>query len=110
MWICSPRTVVKNLILARDIDKEVYQGKSRTVNLPGITVTVNDMLKALEKVGGKRALDLVIEERDEATEKIVESWPPHFDTALAKSFGFIDDGPLERTLKEYMEDYGSTHS
>ena len=107
VWICSPRTVIKNLILARDIPKEKFQGKSRTVNLPGITVTVQEMLKALENVGGKKALDLVEEERDEVTERIVESWPPRFDTSLAKNLGFVDDGPLERTLKEYMEDYGT---
>lgn len=107
LWICSPRTVVKNLIHARDIPREKYRGKSRTVNLPGITVTVHEMLQALQNVGGKPALDLIEEKRDEATEKIVESWPPRFDTSLAKSFGFVDDGPLERTLQEYLEDYGT---
>lgn len=105
IWICSPRTVVKNLIHARDIPPEKYRGKSRIVNLPGVTVTVQDMLQALEIVGGKAALDLIEEKRDEAIEKIVESWPPHFDTSLAKSFGFVADGPLERTLQEYIEDY-----
>ena len=110
VWICSPRTVIKNLILARDVPTEKYHGKSRTVNLPGITVTVQEMLRALESVGGEQALNLVEEERDEAIEKIVETWPPRFDTSLAKSFGFVDDGPLEQTLKEYIEDYGTNNS
>lgn len=109
VWICSPRTVVKNLIQARDIPKEKYQGKSRTVNLPGITVTVKEMLKALENVGGKQALNLIDEKHDEAIEAIVETWPPRFDTSLAKSLGFLDDGPLERTLEEYIQDYGTTN-
>lgn len=68
------------------------------------------MLKALKNVGGKEAVDLVEEKRDEATERIVESWPPRFDTSLAESLGFINDGPLEKTLKEYVEDYGSNLS
>lgn len=110
LWICSPRTVVKNLIHARDIPQEKYRGKSRTVNLPGVTVTVQEMLQALENVGGKPALDLIEEKRDEGIENIVESWPPHFDTSLAKSLGFVDDGPLERTLQEYIEDYPTKKS
>jgi len=57
IWICSPRTVVKNLLIARDIPADRFEG-SRIVNLPGITVTVKEMLDALEEVGGNDALRL----------------------------------------------------
>ena len=50
IWICSPYTVVKNLIHAKDIPKEAF-GDSRTVNLPGLKVSVQEMLDAL--VGSK---------------------------------------------------------
>ena len=106
VWICSPRTVVKNLILVRGIPKEKFPN-TRIVNLPGITVTVNEMLEALKAVGGDEALKRVEEQRDEATEKIVLSWPTRFDVSRAKQLGFADDGPLERTLQEYLEDYGA---
>lgn len=104
IWICSPRTVVKNLIIARDIPKEKFPG-TRIVNLPGITVTIKEMLDALKAVGGEKALELVQEEKDEATEKIVLSWPTRLDTSRARHLGFAEDGPLEQTLKEYIEDY-----
>ena len=104
IWICSPRTVVKNLLLARKIPPEHYRGSSRIVNLPGITVSVQQMLDALKAVGGEKALSLVKEERDEGTQKIVESWPTKLNTEKANALGFIDDGPLERTLKEYVGD------
>ena len=106
VWICSPRTVVKNLIVARDIPKEKFPN-TRIVNLPGITVTVNEMLEALKAVGGQEALQLVEEQRDEAIEKIVLSWPTRLDVSRAKQLGFADDGPLERTLQQYLEDYGA---
>lgn len=102
VWICSPKTVVKNLIHARDIPKAHF-GQSRIVNLPGITVTVQDMLDALEKVGGQKALDLIEDQRDEAVEMIVESWPVSFDTSRAKELGFAGDGTLEQTLRDYMK-------
>lgn len=105
MWICSPRTVVRNLVLARSVPGDVF-GRSRIVNLPGVTVTVQDMLEALNAVGGEKMSELVEERRDEAVERIVDTWPPRFDVSRAKDLGFLDDGPLERTVREYMEDYG----
>lgn len=106
IWICSPRTVVKNLILARDISKERFPG-TRIVNIPGVTVTVREMLDALKAVGGDEAIKLVEEKRDEATEKIVLSWPTRVDISRAKALGFAEDGTLTNTLQEYIDDYGS---
>ena len=106
LWVCSTRTIIRNLVLAKDIAPEKFGG-SRVVNLPGITVKVEQMLDALGKVGGEAALSLVEEKRDPAVEKIVNNWPARFDTTKAKQVGFVDDGPLERTLQEYIEDYGS---
>ena len=104
LWICSPRTVVKNLLLAMKIPKERLQG-SRVLNLPGISVSVHEMLKALEDVGGVEARELVEEKRDEAVETIVKGWPTRLNTSKAKSLGYADDGPLVQTLKEYIDDY-----
>lgn len=106
--MCSPRTVVKNLIHARDIPAESYGGGSRVVNLPGVTVSIHEMLAALKAVGGQEALDLIEEKRDATTTSIIESWPAKYDTARAKQLGFTDDGSLEQTLQDYIEDYGST--
>lgn len=106
VWVCSTRTAVKNLVFARDIPMEKFGGRSRVVNLPGIAVTVNQMLHALEDIGGAKALSLVEERKDPAIENIVLSWPTRFDTSKAKSLGFIEDGPLQRTVREYVEEHG----
>lgn len=65
------------------------------------------MLEALKAIGGQDAFDLVKEQRDTPTEKIVESWPAKYDTLKAKELGFTEDGTLEQTLKDYVEDYGT---
>lgn len=65
------------------------------------------MLDALKAVGGEEALKLVEEKRDEATEKIVLSWPTRINVSRAKKLGFADDGSLENTLQEYIQDYGA---
>jgi hypothetical protein len=103
MWVCAPKTVVKNLVLVKDVPKEKF-GLSRTVNLPGQTVKVSAILDALEQVGGKEARALVQEKRDAATEKIVLGWPYRFDIGRANSLGLAGDC----SLREIVEDFAAS--
>ncbi|TLD20403.1 hypothetical protein PspLS_08784 [Pyricularia sp. CBS 133598] len=105
MWVASPATVVKNLIAVKDVPAEKF-GLWRTVNLPGITVTVREMLDALETVGGKEKRALVTEERDEKIEKIVCSWPSSMDTSRAQSMGLAADVPILETVKAFAKSEG----
>ncbi|KAK1580070.1 NAD-dependent epimerase/dehydratase [Colletotrichum navitas] len=100
MWVCSPRTVVGNLVAVKDIHRDQF-GRSRVVNLPGVTVTVADILDALETIGGKEARSLVREERNPQIEAIVESWPAFFDVSKALSLGLAQDGDLITTVKDF---------
>lgn len=102
MWICSPRTVVANLVRVKDVPADRF-GRSRTVNLPGITVSVQEILCALEQVGGRAAVDLVHEARDPRVEAIVESWPARFDVARARALGLSGDVPLVDTVAAFAD-------
>lgn len=101
-WVCSPRTVVRNLVRMREVPGEAFGGR-RVVNLPGRTVTVEEILAALEKVGGMEAREKVVEERDEKVERIVESWPTRFDTTKARELGFEEDVSLEETVRAFAD-------
>lgn len=105
VWISSPATVVKNLIAIKDVPKEKF-GLFRVVNLPGILVTVNEMLDALEQVGGKEKRALVKEERDPATEKVVYSWPTKFNTQRATDLGLSADVPFLETVRVFAQREG----
>jgi nucleoside-diphosphate-sugar epimerase len=105
MWVCSPRTVVTNLIRIKNVPGDKF-GLSRVTNLPGITVTVQQMLDALEKVGGSQALGLVEEERDAKIEAIVGSWPARFDTSRARGLRLEADQTLLATVNEFAESLG----
>ena len=105
VWVCSTRSVVRNLVLAKDIPKEKF-GSSRVVNLPGLTLTVDEMLKALVAVGGEKALALVEHKRDHRTEQIVYSWAYKYNVKRALEIGFAAaDTPAERIVQEFVEDY-----
>ncbi|KAI1872870.1 uncharacterized protein JN550_003744 [Neoarthrinium moseri] len=102
MWVCSPQTVVSNLVFVKDIPKENF-GKSRIVNLPGITVTVQHILDALDSVGGSKATSLIEEARDPSIEAIVGSWPAKFDISRATSLGMKGDVTLVETVKAFAD-------
>ncbi|KAB8265314.1 Metalloenzyme, LuxS/M16 peptidase-like protein [Aspergillus pseudonomiae] len=100
MWICSPYTVVKNLVHAKDIPKEAF-GESRSVNLPGLKVSIQEMLDALEEIGGKERRALVEEKYDAAIDKIVQTWTPNFKTDRAIKLGFSEDVPMIENIRQY---------
>ncbi|KAK7924759.1 hypothetical protein PG985_006813 [Apiospora marii] len=102
MWVCSPRTVVKNLVLVKDV-KDYAFGITRSVNLPGIRVTVQEMLYALEAVGGSEATSLIDEVPDPEVAGIVESWPANFNTSYAKELGMVPDVALVETVKAFAD-------
>ncbi|KAJ5131196.1 uncharacterized protein N7515_007235 [Penicillium bovifimosum] len=100
VWICSPYTIIKNLMHARTVPKEAF-GESRSVNLPGLKVTVQQMLDSLLEVGGKERRDLVEEKYDAATDKIVQTWTPQFDTTRAFELGFAADISMEENIRRF---------
>lgn len=100
MWICSPYTVVKNLLHARTIPKEAF-GESRSVNLPGLKVSIQEMLDALEQIGGPERRGLVEEKYDADIDRIVQTWTPDFETARALKLGFSEDISMVENIRQY---------
>ncbi|KAL4950943.1 hypothetical protein BDW69DRAFT_201763 [Aspergillus filifer] len=109
LWVCSTRTIIRNLVRARDVTfgTEAY---SRIVNLPGVTVAVQEILDGLRNVGGDEALQRVVDRPDPVVQKIVGSWPAIFDIQKAISLGFYPDVDLTETIRAYIEDYGQAAS
>ncbi|ELX8379748.1 D-erythronate dehydrogenase [Providencia vermicola] len=106
LWLSSPETVVSNFIHAATISAEKF-GLSRTVNLPGITVTVQGMIDALRDVAGQDAVDLIRFEPDEAINRIVASWPGKFDISRALGLGFRADGSFADAIRSFITHHGS---
>jgi nucleoside-diphosphate-sugar epimerase len=102
LWIASPRAAVAGLIHAHESAVEQW-GHSRIANLPGITVTVEEMLQALARAGGDP--NLVRFERDPAIEQIVCTWPSRFDTTREQHMGFVADRGIDEIVQAYVEDY-----
>lgn len=102
-WVCSPRTLIDNLVFALTLPHDALPSHKRTVNMPGLLATVQDMMDALAKVGGEDKLRHVKEEEDPALSKILYSWAYKFDNKLALSLGFKPDISFEQAVREYVE-------
>ncbi|WP_323937144.1 D-erythronate dehydrogenase [Aeromonas hydrophila] len=97
LWLSSPATVVANFLLAATLPK----GDGRSINLPGISVTVGEMLTALTQAGGQAARDRVQFAADPAIERIVASWPGRIDNQRATALGFMAD----RTFADIIDSF-----
>jgi D-erythronate 2-dehydrogenase len=103
LWLSSPATVIRNLIHAGAVDGDKLEGR-RTLNLPGICVTVADMLTSLERIGGPEARAHVTLAEDERIKKIVVSWPGDFDVSRPLSLGFTRDRDFDSVVQSYRQD------
>ena len=102
-WLCSPKTLAENLVYALQVEGSRLPSHRRVVNMPGIGVTVQEMMDALAKVAGEEKLGLLREETDEDMERILRSWGTTFDNSLAYELGFKKDVSFEQAVRDYKE-------
>lgn len=105
MWLSSPRTAVANLVHASELPA-AQVGAWRAMNVPGISVTVGQMLEALENVGGAEARALVTDEPDQRVMDIVCSWPGDFEVDRLLGLGFVRDESFEAVVEQYRREVG----
>lgn len=108
IWLASPDTTVANLAHALTIEPEQFsacgRGDSRTLNLPGLTVTVKEMIQALAHVANEATVERIQHQPDDAISAIVASWPSRFDVSLARSFGFAQDENFEEIVRAFLRE------
>ena len=108
MWVLSPRSTVHNLLHAHEVDAAAF-GSAGAVNLPGLSITVGDMIAAMGRVAGEAPVKLVKWEEDAAIMKLVRTWPGDFITARGEHMGFIRDTNYDDVVRAYMDDELGQH-
>jgi len=103
LWLLSPRKAIENLIAALELDTALL-GTRRALNLPGISVSVDEMVAALREVAGEQAVRRIVWERDARVEKIVGSWPGRWDTSRAESLGLTGERSFADVIRSYIAD------
>ena len=101
VWILSPRRVVEAFMHAHDLEASAWPS-SRVVNLPGITLSVREMIDAMGRVAGREAVERVKFVSDARIQGIVKTWPVRFRTERALAMGFKADADFETIVRDHV--------
>jgi nucleoside-diphosphate-sugar epimerase len=101
VWLLSPATVIDCLIASHDIAGDTV-GANRSIILPGLTVSVGEMVASLERVAGSTVASRIRFELDARVERIVNTWPVALDASRALGFGFPTDHAFDDIVRRYI--------
>jgi nucleoside-diphosphate-sugar epimerase len=103
VWVSSPRTVVANLIVGHEAPAAKF-AHTRSVNVPGLCVSVGEMVAALRRIAGDAVADRVKWQPDPVIERIVATWPPRFAPVLGPALGMRADPDFDSIVRAYIAD------
>ncbi|WP_224815414.1 D-erythronate dehydrogenase [Hasllibacter sp. MH4015] len=102
VWIASPDCAVETLLHAATLPPGAL-GPGAVVSGRGISVTIAEMLEALERVAGANVRARVTPHPDPVVAGIVGGWPKAFACTLAKHLDFpVDDG-IDSIIRAHMD-------
>ena len=101
--ICSPRVMIENFVRVMEAPGDAMPPHIRAVYMPGISVTVGDMIKAVGAVCGQDKLALLKVEKDVEAERLLNSWPQTSDFGNARRLGLLFDSSCEQIFQEYVD-------
>jgi D-erythronate 2-dehydrogenase len=103
MWLLSPGAAIAALLRTHELPDDRWRAVTcgQALNLPGLTVTVAQMIDALRRAGGTEAAARIRFVPDARIKAIVQSWPARFDTARAQALGFEADAGFDDVVAAY---------
>jgi nucleoside-diphosphate-sugar epimerase len=99
--LISPARAIDGLLRAATSSEESWGGRS-AVTLPALTVTVADMVAALERVGGPEASTLIDWVPDPAVARLVTSWPARIRAERAERLDLAPDPDFGSVIRMYL--------
>jgi nucleoside-diphosphate-sugar epimerase len=99
--LVSPGRAVKGLLCAAASSQQSWGGRS-AVTLPALTVTVADMVAALEQAAGPEASALIDWVPDPVVIRLVSSWPARIRAGRAERLGLTQDPDFGSIIGGYL--------
>jgi nucleoside-diphosphate-sugar epimerase len=104
LWLMSPRLAIENLIHGHELSGEQLT-EGRVINMPGLSITVEQMIDDLRQIAGAQVAERIRIERNPAIERIVGSWPGSFCATYSRDLGFTADEDFSAVIKQFMAEY-----
>ena len=105
MWVQSPPRVIENLLIGHEASASTLLN-TRSISVPGITVSVREMVESLRRVSGDAVADRVTWQLDPAIDRLVSSWPQAFSAERGKALGMTADASFDDMVRAYMKSTG----
>jgi D-erythronate 2-dehydrogenase len=103
--LASPARAIGGLLCAATSTDQAWGGRT-AVNLPALTVTVADMVAALERAAGAAASALIDWLPDPTVARIVTSWPARFRSDRAARLGLAADPDFDSIITTHLAEAG----
>lgn len=100
--LASPRNTIAGILRVAEASREDLAGRT-AINLPALSLTVADMLAALEDIAGSDTRALVKLEPDAAIARVVGSWPGAFESSRARALGLAADRTFHDVIHQYID-------
>jgi nucleoside-diphosphate-sugar epimerase len=102
-YMTSPSMLQENLFRVLHMQSDKLPRHIRHINIPGVSVSTQELMDALAKYGGEDKLKLLREETNPELERILRSWAPDMDTTTPLKLGLVKDESGEDIVKEYID-------
>ena len=99
--LISPARAIEGLTCAAASAEEPWGGRG-AVTLPALTVTVADMVAALERAAGPAVSALIDWVPDPAVARLVTSWPARIRAGRAERLGLTPDPDFGSIISSYL--------
>lgn len=100
--LASPRNTIAGILTVAQATREQLGGRT-AINLPALSLTVQDMLQALQDIAGEQTRALVHLEPDAQIRQVVGSWPGAFESGRAQSLGLSADASFHDIIHQYID-------
>ena len=101
MWVQSPPRVIENLLIGHEVAASNLT-HTRSISVPGITVSVREMVDSLRRVAGEAVADRVTWQLDPTIDRLVSSWPQAFSADRGKALGMTADTSFDDMVRAYL--------
>jgi nucleoside-diphosphate-sugar epimerase len=103
MAILSPRRLIDCLLAIHAMGASTLDGQ-RTVLLPSLSVSIEEMIEGLRSAAGEEAVSRVKFGADPLIQRIVDTWPERMTSDRAARLGLKADESIGDIIQAFIED------
>jgi len=100
--LASPDNTIKGILTVMQASRDSLQGRT-AINLPALTVSVQQMKQALIDIAGTETADLIRFEPDDEIARIVGGWPAQVECGRATALGLTPDASFDDVIQQYID-------